>query len=416
MSRRPTAPAERPPDGIIGLDPRWSRLVLTPELDGVGRSWHLLDSWARRNNRQAAELTLLCVHGNPSWSFLWRKLIAEVDRKMGDTVRVIAVDQLDMGFSERTGLKRPLATRINDLCALTSELALAGPVVTVAHDWGGPISLGWALRHLKEHDADPGVVKRSPPSTPTAVLAGVILTNTAVHQPASSNAPSVIRLIRSAAVLKASTVYSRAFIHGAIEMSRPRLGPKVRAGFMAPYLHRRRRAAIADFVADIPLDPEHESAATLDGIAAGLASLDRVPALLLWGPRDKVFSDLYLHDLEKRLPHADVHRFPTAAHFVSEDADVAGAVVAWLGTLPLEGLPAQRDVKEQHDVKEPRDSQYHSTDKPSQTAPAERRALTDFSLADPARYQPIQENGTSSSGDVVRHANVNIRHSDSVSE
>ena len=50
-------------------------------------------------------------------------------------------------------------------------------------------------------------------------------------------------------------------------------------------------------------------------------------------PKDPVFSDLYLHDLEARLPHADVHRWPNAGHFVSEDAPVHDAVAAWLENL-----------------------------------------------------------------------------------
>lgn len=318
MSNRTTAPAQLPPPGITGLDPSWSRLVTAPDAFGVDRTWHLLDSWADRDSSARPLLTLLCVHGNPSWSFLWRKLVASAS---SDDIRVIAVDQLDMGFSERTGQKRTLATRVDDLTRLTETLGLTGLVVTVAHDWGGPVSLGWALRH----------VDTSPISGPR--LAGVVLTNTAVHQPAGSPAPSVIRLIRSKPVLRQSTVNTLTFIRGAYEMSRPRLPSEVREGFTAPYLEKSRREAIADFVADIPLDPSHESAATLDGIAAGLADLSDVPALLLWGPRDQVFGDLYLHDLEARLPHAKVHRFVNASHFVGEDADVAGAVTAWLPTL-----------------------------------------------------------------------------------
>lgn len=332
VSHRPTAPAQLPPPGITGLDPSWSRLVAAPDARGVERTWHLLDSWAERDTRtERPLLTLLCVHGNPSWSFLWRALIAEAT---SDDVRVIAVDQLDMGFSERTGQKRPLATRVDDLTNLTRALGLTGLVVTVAHDWGGPISLGWALRHV---DANPVTGPR---------LAGVVLTNTAVHQPAGSPAPAVIRLIRSRPMLRQTTVNSLTFIRGAYEMSRPRLPAAVREGFTAPYLHRDRRSAIADFVADIPLDPSHESASTLDGIAAGLADLADIPTLLLWGPRDQVFGDLYLHDLEARLPHAYVHRFPNASHFVAEDADVAGAVTAWLPTLnpaaPTGGSERQR--------------------------------------------------------------------------
>ena len=356
MSNRPTAPAQLPPPGITGLDPSWSRLVSAPDGFGVERTWHLLDSWAPRSSDDRPLLTLLCVHGNPSWSFLWRKLVAEASN---DDVRVIAVDQLDMGFSERTGRKRTLATRVDDLTNLTNTLGLTGLVVTVAHDWGGPVSLGWALRHVDTH----------PVSGPR--LAGVVLTNTAVHQPAGSPAPSVIRLIRSRPMLRQSTVNSLTFIRGAYEMSRPRLPAEVREGFAAPYLDRSRREAIADFVADIPLDPSHESAATLDAIAAGLADLADIPALLLWGPRDQVFGDLYLHDLEARLPHARVHRFVNASHFVGEDADVAGAITAWLPTLNPSHPTAVGEADAQDQL-------------------THRRPLADFSLVDRSKVAVVE--------------------------
>ena len=305
MSAPLTAAASTPPVGLDGLDPSWSRLILVPGTDGVGRTWHVLD-----NRTVDPRLTLLCVHGNPSWSYLFRNLV----RSAPDGVRVIAVDQLDMGFSERTGRIRRLATRVDDLCELTDAMGIDGPVVTVAHDWGGPISLGWAQRHLGR-------------------LRGVVLMNTAVHQPAGSPAPRLIRIARSRPMLRNVTVNTASFIRGALEMSHPRPTPDVRRGFMAPYLTADRRAAIAEFVADIPLDPDHPSAAALDGIAAGLDLMGDVPALLLWGSKDKVFSDLYLHDLERRLPQSDVHRYPGAGHFVSEDVDAVGAIVDWIGSL-----------------------------------------------------------------------------------
>ncbi len=322
-----TAAARTPPSGLAGLEPAWSRLVHVPRTDGVGRTWHLLD-----NRCLDPQLTLLCVHGNPSWSYLFRHLMARAPAG----VRVIAVDQLEMGFSERSGSLRRLATRVDDLCDLTDEMGIHGPVVTVAHDWGGPISLGWAERHV-------------------AQLAGVVLMNTAVHQPAGSSAPALIRLARSRPLLHNVAVRTPTFITGALEMSRPRLAAGVRRGFLAPYRSAERRAAIAEFVQDIPLEPSHPSAATLDAIADGLGVLSGVPALLLWGAADKVFSDLYLHDLERRLPQASVHRYPKAAHFVSEDADTVGAVVDWVGTLGVfaAGAPAPPDVHDRHAAARP---------------------------------------------------------------
>ncbi len=309
--------AELPPEGLPGLDPQWSRLIETPDLDGHDRTWHVLD-----NQIEDPRLTLLCIHGNPTWSYLWRDVIAQAPAG----VRVIAVDQLNMGYSDRTGTFRRFDQRINDLSALTDALGLVGPIVTVAHDWGGAISLGWAERHVDQ-------------------LAGVVLTNTAVHQPAASRAPTLIRLIRVRGLLHAICQWTPAFIWGTLTLARPRLTKPVRRAYHAPYRGSRRRRAIAHFVKDIPLSDRHPTQILLDKVAADLTLLADIPTLLLWGPSDPVFSDLYLRDLTTRLPHADVHRFVGAGHMVVEDADVAGAVYRWIERLDAEpALPGRPDV------------------------------------------------------------------------
>ena len=313
VTPEPLDAARLPPSGLAGLNLNWSRLE-TVEIDGIPRTFHFLDTQTVAEEK--FELTLLCVHGNPSWSYLWRNLLANLP----PGVRGIAVDHLDMGFSDRTGTRRRLAQRVDDLTALTTHLELTGPVVTVAHDWGGPISLGWGLRHLHQ-------------------LGGVVLTNTAVHQPKDAAAPRIIRMARSKAALQRTTVDTTAFITGAFEMSRPRTPKEIREGFLAPYETKERRKAIGDFVEDIPLEDDHPSSEALDAIAEGLEHLANTPALLLWGAKDPVFSDLYLHDLEERLPHADVHRWPNASHFVTEDAPAADAVVDWIGTLKNREAP-----------------------------------------------------------------------------
>jgi olefin beta-lactone synthetase len=325
VTSNPRSPGTLPPRELPGLDPAWSRLVTAPDADGIDRVWHVLDTGPRD-----AAGTLLCVHGNPTWSYLWRHLLAQAPVGW----RVIAVDQLEMGFSERTGVVRGLQRRIDDLGGLTDTIGLTGPVVTVAHDWGGPVSLGWALAH-REH------------------LAGVVLTNTAVHQPAGSPAPMLIRLARTPGVLEASCVRTRTFIRGALAMARPPLPREVQAAYHAPYQDADRRHGVGGFVRDIPLDPGHPSASALDAVADGLATLRDGPLLLLGGPADPVFSDLYLHDLEARLPHAAVHRFTGASHLVPEDADIAGTIGTWIAEpvtaatpTAAEALPAGGNVRD----------------------------------------------------------------------
>lgn len=314
MTTGPVSPATHPPPTLVGLDREWSRLVTTAELDTTGRTWHVLD-----NQVSDPAITLLCVHGNPTWSYLWRDLIAAAPAN----VRVVAIDHLDMGYSERTGTKRRLSQRIEDLCALTDELGLTGPVVTVAHDWGGPIALGWAQRHQNQ-------------------TAGIVLMNTAVHQPKGSRAPSLIRAVRIRGVLKNVCETTPLFIRATMALARPRLAQRVRGAYEAPYRSSDRRAAIATFVEDIPLTENHPSHSALESVARGLEQLMDVPALLLWGPSDPVFSDLYLKDLSGRLPRAEVHRFIGSGHLLPEDADIAAVIYPWLEQLdqpPDHALP-----------------------------------------------------------------------------
>ncbi len=311
--------------GWPGVDPDWSReidVVSSSAADkpGTVRHWHLLDNGAQLSRRGLTPAgTLLCVHGNPTWSYLWRTLLA-AGSDPAHPWRVVAVDQLDMGFSERTGTFRRLADRINDLGDLTAALGLDGPVITVGHDWGGVISLGWALAHPQQ-------------------LAGVVLTNTAVHQPAGSAIPPALRLALHPAVHRWGTTTSDAFLRVTHSLAHPPLGPDVRSAYMAPYKGAGRRTGVGNFVADIPADPSHPSFPALTGVAEGIRGLT-VPALMLWGPRDPIFSDRYLKDLISRLPHADVHRFEGSGHLVAEDRHIATPVFAWLEDLGRDSGPA----------------------------------------------------------------------------
>jgi acyl-coenzyme A synthetase/AMP-(fatty) acid ligase/pimeloyl-ACP methyl ester carboxylesterase len=217
-----------------------------------------------------------------------------------------------MGFSQRCP-PRTLAARVGDLDAVLTELDVTGPVVTAGHDWGGAVSLGWAVRHRDR-------------------LRAVVLANTAVHQPAGAAAPSLIRLARTPALRHAVCGATPMFVRATTALSRPALPVAVRDAYAAPYATADRRRAVEEFVADIPLERDHVSAATLDEIAEEVRKLDDVPALLLWGPRDPVFSDRYLRDLRARLPHADVQRYEGASHLVLEDApETAADAWAWIG-------------------------------------------------------------------------------------
>ncbi|MFM8303662.1 MAG: alpha/beta fold hydrolase [Actinomycetota bacterium] len=273
-----------------GLDPAWSTTVTFPGADGSPVTWHVLDTGP------APAGTVVCVHGNPTWGYTWRHVLAA----LAGTWRVIAVDQTGMGYSER-GRPRRLAERIDELVSFCTT-HVPGPVVLVAHDWGGPVAVGAAGRL----DVD-----------------ALVLCNTAVAKPDAVRVPPLIAAARSA--LDLTCRRTPAFVAGTARMT----APEHRSALRAPYAVADRREAVRDFVADIPLGPDDPSFVALAGVAETFGALG-CPLLLVWGGRDPVFHDGFLADLRARAPRAAVERYPDCGHLSPLDPRTGPVIAAWL--------------------------------------------------------------------------------------
>ena len=302
------------PDGATwrawGIDPSWSRLLDVPSHDGDTHRWHLLDT----GPGVPGSATVVCVHGNPTWAYAWKSFLT----RFGDHHRVIAIDQLGMGYSERLGrphAPRRYRDRVADLADVIDALDLdsASPLVLAAHDWGGAVAMGWAVQH-------------------TDRLAGMVLCNTGIGIPARRGAPKIIRLARSAPLRDLVCRRTPTFVEGTLRLSGRRISGTDRAAFRAPYRSVDHRGAIADFVGDVPLVEPHPSADALREVADRLSSIE-APVLLAWGSKDIVFDDDFAGDLAGRLPNARLQRFPDANHLVMAEADVAATVETWLRDL-----------------------------------------------------------------------------------
>lgn len=345
------------PEEWAGVNPRYSHLLEVPTTAPIelraqqagARRWHYLDNLPVLVEQGLEPIgTILCVHGNPTWSYLWRTVLdAGVNERA--PWRVVAVDQIDMGYSERThldleGERRTLTDRIADLGDFTKALGLDEtdkPVVTLAHDWGGLVSFGWALEHRD-------------------LLSGVMLTNTAVYHDGIENIPAALRL--ALGVHEWGTHDSTAFIDvtlglaqnegrlpapgsagaGAIDGALPQpvgkqpkrlypspLNEAIYRTYRAPYAHPAWREGVRNFVGDIPTGTDVPSYAPMQRIAEQIRNLD-VPAFFQWGTKDPVFQRRYLFDLMERMPQAKVHRYEKASHLVIEDYDIATPMISWL--------------------------------------------------------------------------------------
>jgi cis-3-alkyl-4-acyloxetan-2-one decarboxylase len=241
--------------------------------------------------------TLLFVHGNPTWSFHWRRLIVA----LRNGYRCVAPDHLGCGLSDLQPRPLRLADHIDHLLRLIDALDLER-VTLVAQDWGGAIGLGALLRRREQFER-------------------IVLFNTGAFRPWFI--PWRIRVCRTPLVGKLALQGANAFSRAALTMTlarTPRLEAAVAAGYLAPYDSWQRRAAVNQFVQDIPASPRHPTWPTLAEIESRLPELASLPSLLIWGMRDWCFTPECLDRFAEVWPRAEVHRLADVGHWVVEDA------------------------------------------------------------------------------------------------
>jgi len=269
-------------------------VVGTATLDLDGLAYHYVD--------EGAGHPVVMVHGNPSWSFMYRKLVLA----LREGHRTIAPDHIGMGRSDapsRSEYPYDLARRVEDFTRFMAALDLGEPVTLVVHDWGGMIGLAWAVEH------------------PDRVARLVLLNTAAFPLPAHKRLPLSLQLARAPFLGELLVRGGNAFAIGAtvFGVRRGRMSRTVRQGYLAPYTSWRRRLAINQFLQDIPVGPSHPSYPVVAATGERLGRLASIPTLICWGTKDPVFDLDYLAEWERRLPGAEVHRID-AGHFVLEDA------------------------------------------------------------------------------------------------
>ena len=74
------------------------------------------------------------------------------------------------------------------------------------------------------------------------------------------------------------------------------------------------------FVQDIPLSESDPGYEIVQQSADQLDRFDDLPVLICWGEKDFVFDEHFLQEWLKKLPNAELHRFPDSGHYVLEDS------------------------------------------------------------------------------------------------
>ena len=249
---------------------------------------------------------VIFFHGEPTWSYLWRKVIPPV-RDAG--FRCIAPDLVGFGRSDKpTDFHFYSYERHCELAGtLLEDLDVRGATVVV-HDWGGPIGLRLAVEHADRIERlvimDTGLFTGRQPMTDAWMAFHDFVART-------EDLP-VGLLVRRACKTDP--------------------GDEVIRGYEAPYPDVPSKAGARAFPLMLPQSPDAPGAAAGQRVAEALREDDR-PTLALWADSDPVLplavGEQFLRSIGREQPPRTI---ADASHFLQEDqGPLLGSLIAeWL--------------------------------------------------------------------------------------
>jgi haloalkane dehalogenase len=289
---RSIAPQARPSWVSEELFPFTSRY-----LDVAGHRVHYVD--------EGEGPTLLMLHGNPTWSFVYRDVITALRGEF----RCVALDYPGFGLSEAAAGYRYLPEEHAEVTGGLVEALDLTDVTLVAQDWGGPIGL-----HVAE---------RSPQRFSALVLANTWAwpVNGDLHFEAFSR---VMGGVVGRALIRRLNVFVNLMIPAGHR--RRTLSPAEMQHYRAALSTSQRRHASAVLPWSITGSRDF-----LRDVADNLGALAHLPALIVWGDADIAFRARERQRWEQTLPHHTTVAIAGAGHYVQSDAacEVADAIRAW---------------------------------------------------------------------------------------
>ncbi|HKJ77656.1 MAG TPA: alpha/beta fold hydrolase [Gammaproteobacteria bacterium] len=252
---------------------------------------------------------VLLLHGNPTWSFLYRDVI----KALRGHCRCIAPDYPGFGLSTAPpGYGYTPQGHTEWVAALIDHLELERYIL-VAHDWGGPIGLAAALQAPDR-------------------LAGMVLSNTWAW-PVDLRVRLFSWIFGSPParfLQRRLDLFARYLLPLAVSGA-ARKAPGIRAAYIAPFQERDRR--LGPWMLTKSLRVSKDWLAELEG---GLHRLQHRPVALVWGMRDPAFGRrTYLGNWRRHFPHARLHELGDAGHFLPEERpeELATQVLRALGRI-----------------------------------------------------------------------------------
>jgi len=266
-------------------------------VDQTGLRMHYVD--------EGSGAPVLLLHGEPTWAFLYRKMIPQLSR----VARVVAPDYFGFGRSDKP-------TRLEDYSydfhygsieRLADALDLRDATIVV-QDWGGPVGLRLAVEHPER-------------------VARLVILNTGIG---AGRAPSPEWLRFREFVRRVGSDLVPGQLVRLSCLTDP--GDEVIEAYNAPFPTPESKAGVLAFPELVPTEIDHPSAAKMLEVRAGLESWER-PALVLFSDSDPIFSTVAAEHLAARIPGAGpAETIAGASHFLQEEKgeEIADRILRFL--------------------------------------------------------------------------------------
>jgi haloalkane dehalogenase len=252
---------------------------------------------------EGAGRPILFLHGNPDWSFLYRKIVLA----LGDRFRCIALDYPGFGLSAHPdGYGYTAQEHASVTTELVERLDLQDMIV-MGQDWGGPIGMSVAG------------------SNPDRV-GGLVMGNT-WYWPEGGGMTGIFSRIMGSWPVQRLILRRNLFVSPLMKrMIRAELSDAEFDHYRSVVPTPESRRGIAEFPKQI-LDARP----WLAEVEVAAQALTEKPILLLWGMKDPAFGrGNFLARWQEAFPEATLLRLPDAGHYIQEDApqEIAEAILA----------------------------------------------------------------------------------------
>jgi pimeloyl-ACP methyl ester carboxylesterase len=260
----------------------------------VGQQLHYID--------EGTGETLLFVHGTPSWSFDFRKVILELRNQY----RCVAIDHIGFGLSDKPAdYDYSIQQHARTLEQFIGQLSLSG-ITLVLHDFGGPIGFHFALDHAEK-------------------IKNIVVLNSWLwdfsNEPVFKSFRKIINSPLTPFLYKKLNFSPRYLLPKSF--GKRKISRKILKQYTKPFANSSQRNGPLAFARSLVNDQQW-----FEKLWQRRKVIQHIPVLLIWGMMDPFIKSSFLEKFVQGFPNSKVVTLNDCGHFPQEEnpQEVAGAI------------------------------------------------------------------------------------------